>query len=180
MGPTDPCSLRIPLKDGREVVVRPITGGDSERLVRFHSSLSDRSIYQRYFAAHPRLSEAEVYRYTHVDHSAREAYVALQEDELVGVGRWERIDEESAEVAFLIADEYQGLGLGSVLFALLSQAARSRGIRQFVAEVLPQNRAMIRLFEDLGEDFRKRTEEGTVTLRVSLPDLAAGALEADE
>ena len=180
MSPTDRTSLQVPLRDGRDVLVRPITAADSERLVRFHSTLSDRSIYQRYFAAHPTLSDKEVYRYTHVDHSAREAYVALDADAIVGVGRWEQIDGESAEVAFLVSDKYQGLGLGSVLFALLSQAARSRGIKQFVAEVLPQNRAMIRVFEELGEDLRKRTEEGTVTLRVTLPDLAEGALEADE
>lgn len=173
-------SLRVPLRDGRGVLVRPIAGSDSERLVDFHSTLSDRSIYQRYFAAHPTLSDQEVYRYTHVDHAAREAYVALDGDAIVGVGRWERIDDDSAEVAFLVADGYQGLGLGSVLFALLSQAARSRGIKQFVAEVLPQNRAMIRVFEDLGEDLRKRPEEGTITLRVTLPELAEGALEADE
>ena len=165
------------LRDGRTALVRPITGEDGERLVRFHSTLSDRSIYQRYFAAHPRLSEAEVHRFTHVDHNAREAYVAVVDDEIVGVGRWDEVNPERAEVAFLITDAYQRLGLGSVLFALLGQAARSRGIKEFVAETLPQNRAMIKLFEDLGESCRKVNEEGTVFLSARLPDVAEGGLE---
>lgn len=172
--------LQITLRDGREVQIRPITAADGERLVRFHSTLSDRTIYQRYFAAHPQLSASDVHKFTHVDHEHREAYVGLVDDEIVGVGRWDEISPTSAEVAFVITDAYQRQGLGSALFTLLAAAARGFGIEEFVAEVLPQNRAMIRLFQDFGEAFSRTNEEGSSFISVRLPDLQAGGLEANE
>lgn len=159
-----PCTLR----DGRKVTIRPISRSDADRLVAFHESLSDRTIYQRFFAAHPHLTEKEVERFTQVDHDLREAYVAVLNDEIVAVGRLERIDDASAEVAFVIRDEFQNQGLGSALFSLLAETARKQGVYKFVAEVLPQNRAMIRLFEVFGESFKKDTEDGVTHVEVSL------------
>ncbi len=159
-----PCTLR----DGRRVTIRPISRKDAERLVAFHQSLSDRTIYQRFFAAHPQLTENEVRRFTHVDHILREAYVAVDEDEIVAVGRLDKIDDKSAEVAFVIQDSYQKQGLGSALFSLLAETAREQGVRTFVAEVLPQNRAMIRLFEVFGDSIKKETEDGITHIEVSL------------
>lgn len=173
-------SIVATLRDGREVTLRPISPADSDRLVRFHSTLSERSIYQRYFAPHPRLTEAEAHHYTNVDHQTREAVIAMHGQDLVAVGRWELVEPEAAEVAFLITDDFQRLGLGSVLFALLAQLARTKGISEFLAEVLPSNRAMLRLFEVFGEVVVKESAEGAVTLRVTLPELAAGTLEATE
>lgn len=173
-------SLEVTLRDGRNVTVRPITPDDAGRLVSFHSTLSDRTIYQRFFAAHPRLSDAEVHRFTTVDHVLREAYVATSADEIVAVGRWDAIDQEQAEVAFVITDAYQRQGIGSVLFSLLAQAARGHGITHFVAEVLPQNRAMIRLFEDFGETISRESEAGALFITVQLPDLAAGHLSVSD
>ena len=157
-----------------------IAAADGERLVRFHATLSDRTIYQRYFAAHPRLSDADVHRFTHVDHELREAYIATSEGEIVGVGRWDRISDDQAEVAFVITDDYQRIGLGSALFALLAQAARGFGITEFVAEVLPQNRAMIKLFKDFGDAFARTDEQGSSFISVRLPDLSGGGLVSDE
>ena len=159
-----PCTLR----DGRKVLIRPISRQDAKRLVNFHESLSDRTVYQRFFAAHPHLSETEVARFTDVDHFHREAYVAVLDDEIVAVGRLETIDDTSAEVAFVIKDDFQKLGLGSALFSLLAETAREQGIEKFIAEVLPQNRAMIRLFEVFGESISKETADGITHVEVSL------------
>lgn len=175
-----PKQISVMLRDGRSVIIRPITAADGERLVRFHSTLSDRTIYQRYFAAHPRLTDADVYKFTHVDHALREAYVGTVGDEIVGVGRWDRISDDQAEVAFVISDAFQRVGLGSALFSLLAQAARGFGIREFVAEVLPQNRAMIRLFQDFGEAFSRVDEAGSSFISVQLPAASGGGLAADE
>jgi RimJ/RimL family protein N-acetyltransferase len=150
------------------VSIRPISRKDVERLVAFHKSLSDRTIYQRFFAAHPTLTEKEVERFTHVDHVLREAYVAIADDQIVGVGRLDTIDEKKAEVAFVIQDSFQKQGLGSALFSLLAETAREAGIRTFVAEVLPQNRAMLRLFEVFGESIKKETEDGITHIEVNL------------
>lgn len=159
-----PCTLR----DGRTVIIRPISRQDADRLVAFHESLSDRTIYQRFFVAHPHLTDKEVERFTHVDHLLREAYVATLNDEIVAVGRLDTIDDKSAEVAFVIRDDFQKMGLGSALFSLLAETARAQGIQTFVAEVLPQNRAMIRLFEVFGTSIKKETEDGIVHIEVSL------------
>ncbi|MEN9693181.1 MAG: hypothetical protein RLZZ330_825 [Actinomycetota bacterium] len=160
--------IPITLRDGRKVIVRPISRKDADRLVEFHESLSDRTVYQRFFAAHPHLTEKEVERFTHVDHQLREAYVATIDDQIIAVGRLDTIDDKSAEVAFVIRDDYQKQGLGSALFSLLAETARVQGIRTFVAEVLPQNRAMIRLFEVFGESIKKETEDGVTHIEVSL------------
>jgi RimJ/RimL family protein N-acetyltransferase len=156
------------LRSGLKVIIRPITPSDAKKLSDFHETLSDRTIYMRHFAAHPHLSDAELTRFTNVDHIKREAYVALDGDAIVGVGRWDSIDEKSAEVAFVISDQFQHQGLGSVLFSLLAQAATEYGIQEFVAEVLPQNRAMMRLFEVFGESFERKFEDGVVTMTVKL------------
>ncbi len=160
--------IPVTLRDGRKVTVRPISRKDAERLVAFHESLSDRTIYQRFFAAHPHLTDKEVERFTHVDHSLREAYVAVLDDDIVAVGRLDTIDDKTAEVAFVIRDTFQRQGLGSALFSLLAETARAQGIRTFVAEVLPQNRAMIRLFEVFGDSIKKETEDGVTHIEISL------------
>ena len=175
-----PSSLQVTLRNGMAVVVRSITAEDGERLVRFHNTLSDRTIYQRFFAAHPRLTEQEVHRFTHVDHADREAYVATVDGEIVAVSRWDRIDNKTAEVAFVVTDGFQRQGLGSVLFTMLAAAAKGFGISEFVAEVLPQNRAMLRLFQDFGEALSRETAEGSVFISVQLPDLGEGGLAASE
>lgn len=169
-------SIELPLRDGQTVEVRPIEPSDAAALVDFHSTLSDRTIYLRYFAAHPVLTPEEVSRLTTVDHDRREAYVALQDRRIVGVGRWDAIDRDTAEVAFVISDSYQNLGLGSVLFTLLAQAAAQHGIRYFRAEVLPQNRGMIRLLDTFGESIQRVSDGGEVTVTVKLPALGEGQL----
>ena len=126
----------------------PITPGDAAGLAAFHRSLSSRTVYFRFFAPYPELSEADLQRFTNVDYADRLALVATQGGELVGVGRYDRINDTEAEVAFTIRDEHQGRGLGSVLLEQLAAAAREQGIERFVAEVLPSNARMIGTFTE--------------------------------
>ena len=72
--------------------------------------------------------------------------------EIVAVGRYDRIEPHSAEVAFNVSDSHQGTGLASVLLEHLAAAARERGINSFTAEVLPQNTKMIKVFTETGFD----------------------------
>jgi acetyl coenzyme A synthetase (ADP forming)-like protein len=139
------------LSDGRVVQVRPIHSSDAERLVRFHESLSPETTRLRFFAIHPYLSDAEVKRFTTVDHHDREALVALVDDELIGVARYDRAPgTPEAEVAFVVADAWQGTGVGSLLFEHLAARARSEGLTRFVADTLTENRRMQRVFVDSG------------------------------
>ena len=152
----------VVLRDGTVAHVRPIRPSDTDGIHRFHSGQSDESIYLRFFAPLRRLSDADVHRFTHVDYVDRVALVVTLREDIVGIGRYDRIDARSAEVAFNISDHYQGEGIGSVLLEHLAAIARDVGITRFTAEVLPQNRKMLSVFSDAGYDVTRHIEDGVV------------------
>src|SRR3954465_801460 len=154
----------VVLADGGTAHLRPITPAGADALQRFHMAQSPESIYLRFFAPYPRLSDADLHRFTHVDHVERVALVATVGDEIIAVGRYDRIDPRTAEVAFNVSDAHQGRGLGSVLLEHLAAAAREHGVHRFVAEVLPQNRRMLGVFRDAGYEVRHDFEDGVVSL----------------
>jgi RimJ/RimL family protein N-acetyltransferase len=146
--------------------VRPIRPDDAERLVTFHAHLSSRTCYLRYFYLHPMLSATEVERFTHVDYTDRLALVAIRDDRIIGVGRYDRHPgTDEAEVAFVVADECQHHGIGSLLLDLLVVAARTNGIATFAASTLAENRAMRDVFDHAGFAVTQVTEFDTVYLR---------------
>ena len=116
------------LRDGSVGHVRPITPDDADGLRPFHSGQSEESIYLRFFAPIRELSDRDVYRFTHVDNVDRVALVVTVRGEIIGIGRYDRIDQRSAEVAFNISDHYQGKGIGSVLLEHLAAIAQELGI----------------------------------------------------
>jgi acyl-CoA synthetase (NDP forming)/RimJ/RimL family protein N-acetyltransferase len=154
----------VVLVDGHTAHLRPIRPDDADGLQRFHVAQSPESVYLRFFAPMPRLSERDLYRFTHVDHVDRVAFVATVMGEIVGVGRYDRVDAGTAEIAFNISDAHHGRGLGSVLLEHLAAAARENGLHRFVAEVLPQNRKMIGVFRDAGYEVSHRYEDGVISL----------------
>ena len=162
----------VVLRDGGTAHVRPIRPDDADRLHAFHSRLSDRTVYFRFFAPYPTLTDRDVHRFTNVDHVDRVALVATVGHEIIGVVRYERIDDATAEVAFNVEDAHQGRGLGSVLLEHLAAAARERGVRQFVAEVLPENRKMLVVFQEAGYAVSRHLEEGVVSVSFGLEPTA--------
>ena len=152
----------VVLRDGSVGHVRPITPDDADRLRSFHSGQSDESIYLRFFAPIRELSDRDVYRFTHVDNVDRVALVMTVRGAIIGIGRWDRIDRRSAEVAFNISDHYQGKGIGSVLLEHLAAIAQELGVEQFTAEVLPQNRRMLNVFKEAGYAVHHHFEDGVV------------------
>jgi acyl-CoA synthetase (NDP forming)/GNAT superfamily N-acetyltransferase len=158
----------IVMRDGTVAHVRPITPADADALRAFHAGQSDESIYLRFFAPMRNLSDRDVFRFTHVDYADRVALIALMQDDIIGVGRYDRIDEFSAEVAFNISDHYQGKGIGSVLLEHLAAVARDIGITKFTAEVLPQNRKMLKVFSEAGYEVSRRIEDGVVEVEFKI------------
>ncbi|GAB3685672.1 bifunctional acetate--CoA ligase family protein/GNAT family N-acetyltransferase [Angustibacter aerolatus] len=154
----------VVLRDGGVVHVRPIRPEDHDRVQAFHLNQSPESIYLRFFAPLPRLSERELTRFTTVDHADRVGLVATLGDDIVGIGRYDRVGAGTAEVAFNIADAHQGRGIGSVLLEHLAAAARERGITRFLADVLPQNRKMVAVFSEAGYEVSHRYEDGVIAL----------------
>lgn len=168
--PTEPSSAPYPahweadiaLRDGSAAHLRPILPSDADALVRFHERQSEQSRYLRFFAPMPRLSPKDLERFTVVDHHDRVAFVVLVGEEIIAVGRYDRIEPDEAEVAFNVSDSRQGTGLGSVLLEHLAAAARERGITTFSAEVLPQNTKMLSVFSDAGFDVSRAYDDGVV------------------
>lgn len=159
--------------DGGTFHLRPIRPDDADALVAFHAGLSQRTRYLRYFSAYPRIPERDLYRFTHVDHRDRVALVAVLGGEIIAVGRYERQpDRDEAEVAFVVADEHQGRGIGSVLLEHLAAAAREVGLRRFVAVVLAENVNMIRVFREAGYETTRHVEYGEVTLEFAVDETA--------
>src|SRR6476661_6714912 len=152
----------VVLRDGTVAHIRPIAPDDADGIRQFHSLQSAESIYLRFFAPLRELSERDIYRFTHVDYRDRVALVATLDGEIIGIGRYDRIDPGSAEVAFNISDHYQGKGIGSVMLEHLAAIAQELGITRFTAEVLPQNRKMLQVFREAGYEVSHHVEDGVV------------------
>ncbi|MGB6058759.1 MAG: GNAT family N-acetyltransferase [Microthrixaceae bacterium] len=153
----------VVLADGKIVHVRPITPGDAPALREFHSRQSPESIYFRYFSPRPELSDRDVHHFTHVDHSDRVAFVALFDDQIIGVARYERYKgTDVAEVAFFVDDGQKGRGLATLLLEFLVAAGRERGVRRFVATTLPTNHRMLSVFAAAGYEVSSQFDSGVV------------------
>lgn len=178
--PTD-LEAQVVLSDGIRCGLRPIRPEDADRLVEFHSHLSQRSTYLRFFTVHPTLSQAEVERFTNVDYVDRLALIVETEDGLIAVGRFDRQKgTPEAEVAFVVADDYQHHGVASLLLDELAQAARARGITTFFAQTLCENKAMLNVFQHSGFEITTKVEYGTVWLwfGIELSETSRAALAA--
>ncbi len=156
------------LRDGSTMRIRPILSSDADALQAFHEAQSEESTYFRFFAPMRSLPPRDLERLVTVDHTDRVALVMLSGERIVAVGRYDRIEAGTAEVAFNVSDAHQGRGLGSVLLEHLAAAARERGIDRFVADVLPSNARMIRVFSDAGYDVRQRYEDGVISLEFQI------------
>jgi acyl-CoA synthetase (NDP forming)/GNAT superfamily N-acetyltransferase len=161
------------LRDGHPIHLRPITPGDGEALRAFHAGLSPRTVYFRFFSAKPELTDADVQYFTQVDHVGRVALVALDRDDIIGVGRFDALDDGRAEVAFVIRDDMQGLGLGSVLLEHLAAAGRERGVTRFIAEVLPANSRMLSTFRAAGYALTQEREDDVIAVGFDIEPTAA-------
>ncbi|MFJ8478273.1 GNAT family N-acetyltransferase [Kitasatospora sp. NPDC094011] len=164
------------LRDGGTARIRPITPGDAGRLVEFFEQVSDQSKYFRFFAPYPRLSDKDVRRFTHHDFVNRVGLAVVVRDHFIATVRYDRIDAEGrpsdtgtdAEVAFLVQDAHQGRGVASALLEHIAAVAQECGIRRFQAEVLPENRKMVKVFTDAGYTQRRSFADGVVHLEFDL------------
>ena len=164
------------LEGGERVLIRAIEPGDKERLVNGLRQLSEESIRKRFLAAKPRFSRSELRYLTEIDGVNHIALVAVLErdpDQLVAVARCVRFADrpDTAEMAIVVGDPWQGRGLGRELAQRLADAARAAGIRRFAATMLGDNEAARRLMRT----FSRRLETGIVAggVREVLVELAA-------
>ena len=160
---------RAELADGRSIELRPIRPDDQERLEVFHSKLSPETIRKRYFTPHPHLTPTELHRFTNVDGAERLAIIALCDDELVGVGRYESLPgTDDVEGAWVVRDDFHGLGVGRILASEVVEAAREHGKRRLFAETLAENIPMRRVLLKLGLPHTQRFRDGIIELVLML------------
>ncbi|MEO8741050.1 MAG: GNAT family N-acetyltransferase [Casimicrobiaceae bacterium] len=145
----------LPLEAGVSLRVRPIRPEDAAMEQAFVAALSERSRYLRFMQHLPGLTPQMLERFTQVDYDRELALIALDEtaspETIVAVARYvANWDRESAEFAIVVADDWQGRGLGFALMRLLINCARKRGFRRLVGSVLAINAPMLGLMTALG------------------------------
>ena len=166
------------MKDGSPVTVRPIRPEDEPAMVRFHETLSERSVYLRYFHfmnLEQRVTHERLTRICFIDYDREMALVAERrnlttgESEILGVGRLSKIHGTSeAEVAVLISDKFQGRGLGKELLAQLLIVGADEKLTKLTADILPDNRDVMRVCEKLGFSLKHSLEDEVVRAEFQL------------
>ena len=172
-----PAGVDVLLTDGTTAQIRSITPEDAPAVSAFHRGLSGNTVHMRYFGAHPDLSDRELERLTRADDPDHLALLAERNGTLVAVAQYDReVGEDEAEVAFVVDDAHQGLGLGTILLEHLASAARRHGIKRFVADTLVVNRRMLDVFAGVGFARRSSTDHEVVSV---VMDIAPTQLALD-
>jgi GNAT superfamily N-acetyltransferase len=162
-------AMKIGLRDGRSVSVRPLREDDGDRLRRLFFRLSPLSVYRRFMSPLPAPREEGLRRLLDVDHREREALAALDGDEIVAVARYaRRPGSGAAEIAVVVADDWQRDGLAHLLLERLAALAQRRGIEQFQATVLGDNAPAMHLVRNLFPTSRARWETGVAEFEIPL------------
>jgi len=166
------------MKDGNQVTIRPIRPEDEPAMVHFHETLSERSVYYRYFHLinlEQRTTHERLTRICFIDYDREMALVAEHrnpqtgEGEILGVGRMSKVQwTNEAEVAVLISDQWQGRGLGKELLARLLIVGADEKLDRLTAEILPDNRDVMRICEKLGFSLKHSLEDEVVKAEFKL------------
>ncbi len=183
--PLQPDVRDVILRDGTTLRLRPPARDDAGSLLDFFARLSERSIYQR-FHGFPSLGPQTVEPFVEPDWSERGSLMGTlsadgASERVVALANFARLrDPSCAEVAFAVADELQGHGVGTRLLEQLAEVAAEAGITTFIAEVMPDNAPMLRVFEDAGFDVTRRLEGGTAEVQLAIGPTATYIARVDE
>ena len=161
----------VPLRNGARVRLRPIRPDDEDHLMALYGRLSAESARQRFFTSMKWLPRAWARYFANVDYHDRVAVVAEREEagqiRLIGVARYDSSGTPgSAEIALVVEDAWQGRGLGLILLNEILQTAEERGIHEFRADVLADNRRMLQLLARHTDIVERSTTQGVVELIV--------------
>jgi acetyltransferase len=166
------------LQDGTPITIQPIRPEDEALLVEFHKTLSEESVYNRYFQMMPysrRVAHERLSRLSFIDYDREMALVAKHRHpetgqmEIIGVGRLVKlVGTGEAEFAVIIGDPWQGQGLGARLLELLIEVGRAEEVRHIIGTVLPENRGMLNLIKKLGFEVQRSYEDRVVEARYDL------------
>ena len=160
------------LRNGERIVIRALRPQDRDDLMAAVDRTSGDSLYRRFFAVRRHFTETEESFYLNVDFVSHVALIASADENgqpiIIAGGRYVVGEPGQAEVAFTVVDKYQGRGVGAALLRHLAMIARQAGLRELVAYVLPDNRAMLKVFEKSGLKYTAKRESGSVYVKLGL------------
>jgi GNAT superfamily N-acetyltransferase len=161
-------------RDGRRLQIRALQPGDKAEMLAAVGRISAQSLYKRFFGVKRHFSDKEVDFFLNVDFKSHVALVAVVEENgtptIAGGGRFVVVRPEKAEVAFAVVDDYQGQSIGTALLRHLASLAREAGLSQLIAEVLPTNTPMLKVFEKSGMPVSLRHDRGSVHVTIGLSE----------
>jgi acetyltransferase len=165
------------LKDGTPVTIRPIRPEDEPLMVQFHHTLSERSVYLRYFCSLSLTTRVEHERLVRICFGSYDRGFALVADrmvpgtghhEVLGVGRFSAVHRGEAEAAVLVSDQWQGRGLGTELLAVVARVAREEKFKRLSGEILRDNLATQAIFKKVGFKLRPMEDPSSVSALLDL------------
>jgi len=165
------------LKDGTPVTIRPIRPEDEPLMVQFHHTLSERSVYLRYFCSLSLSTRVEHERLVRICFASYDRGFALVADrknpvtgehEVLGVGRFSALNRTEAEAAVLVSDQWQGRGLGTELLAGVARVAREEKFKRLCGEILRDNLPTLAIFKKVGFRLRATDDPSSVSAALQL------------
>ena len=175
---TGPADFRVAetLRNGVAVTIRALRPDDREKIARAIRGLERESIYTRLFSYRNELTETGLDRIMRFDPDSEVVLIVTvgsgDDERVLGSGRYVVRPGDgsprSAEVAFMVEEDFHGLGIAGRLLRHLADVARAQGIAQFDASVLPGNKPMLSVFARSGWPMQKRTADGEVHVALSL------------
>ena len=179
-------STRQTFKDGAAVHIRAIRPSDEEGMRRLFYRFSDEAVYYRYFSPIKAMPHARMQEYVNVDSNRILSIVGLvgkpEKEKIIAEARFVRDQmRPHADIAFVVDEAYQGLGIAGFLYRMLIRLARERGVKAFTADILASNKGMMRVLEKGGLPVGARLEQGVFTVTIPLdavstnPDDGLGA-----
>ena len=160
------------LRNGLAIRIRALRPDDSQRIVEAFNKLEPETIYRRFFRYKKEVSEADLKMIREMDFEHRVALVATLIENgreiIIASSSYSVYAERTAELAFIVEEDYQGLGIAQRLLRHLGMIARDRGITTFTAEVLFQNVAMLKVFKACGWPMTSTADDGSVFISLAL------------
>jgi RimJ/RimL family protein N-acetyltransferase len=162
------------LRNGRRIEIRALRPEDRADIVAAVDHMSVKSLYRRFFGIKRHFSEREIDFFLNVDFANHVVLVAVMRDAgraaIVGGTRYIVLRPGVAELAFTVVDKFQGQGIGRVLMRHITSLAREAGLKDLIADVLPENTPMLKVFEKSGLKLRTTQENGVVHVVLQLTD----------
>jgi RimJ/RimL family protein N-acetyltransferase len=160
------------LRDGRPIEIRALHPDDRDEMLVAVGRISSQSLRRRFFVPKKGFSEQEIAFFLNIDFENHVALVAQIDEDgrpaIAGGGRYIVVRPGQAEIAFMVVDAYQGQGIGTALMRHLAAMARDAGLNELIAEVLPQNTAMLKVFRKFGFRPGSKREPQVVHLTLQL------------